>query len=130
MTYEVDSYEGYDSHAWTSVVTGCFIFLLKFWNDLLNFSVTDTNFWYAIAFHIFWMESVRLASTLLLPRLWHKARGRYPSPEVRARFNTQLLSLLASCALVHNNRGIILRWSTKPPFLIPDEATEHFELTG
>ncbi len=131
MTYEVDLYEGYGSLAWSSVATGCFFFLLKlFWNDLSNFTVAGTNFCRAFVFHIFWMEGLRLASTLLLPRLWHKARGRYPSPEVRVHFNTQLLSLLISCALLHNNLGIILSWRTTPPFLVPTETTENFKLTG
>ncbi len=135
MTDEVDSYEGCDSQAWTSVVTTlavtcCFSFLLKPWNNLNDdVVVVGTNMWYAIWFHIFWMESIRLAATMLLPQLWHKARGRYPSPRMLAQFNTQLLSLLVSCVLLHNTLNLTLRWRSTPPFLFPDDRTEHIQLT-
>ncbi len=120
--YEVDSYKGYDFNMWTLVASTCFISVLYFWID------TRFGYWHTVVFHIFWMEWVRLASILLLPRLWHKARGRYPSPAVRVRFSTQFTSFLVVCLLMYHNLAIIPIWRTTPPFLVPDETGENSTL--
>ncbi len=109
-------------------MTCCLTFLLKIYTDFRGGLLADKGMWHIVAFHIFWMESIRLASTLLMPRLWYKARGCYPSPRLRSQFNTQLIAFLASCVLLNNTLRITLRWENSSPYLVPDGNIEHLKI--
>ncbi len=112
------------------MVTGFLFFLLPLWNNFVDDAVVeDVNLGRSILFQAFCMENIRLASTMLLPRLWHKARGCYPSPRMIVSFNSQISSFFASCVILYHTLSLTLRWRNTPPFLLIEDTTEHIELS-